>query len=130
MKKFFLFMVVMITMIACSNDDWYANDCINETSVTTRASLNGEYLDIKATSCEDMSQEDWNNINKAIFRMTIKCENGLSYVQESCGRDLNMSETLFNFIKDGFEHANKLTNENGQTKSNKNIVLFFIIYFS
>ena len=112
---------------SCSADgDFWGFDEEYASTKNTRAEKTdmSEYLTLSTSDPFKYTEEDWNIIGKAIMRVTIKYEDGLSHVQETKGTELNMSKELFSFIKQGFEDGNKLIQEkkHGLSKIKKQIV--------
>jgi len=75
-----------------------------------------EYLTLSTYDPSKWTYEDNVIVQKALNRMTIISENGMSFVKDMKASDLNMSEELFNFIKKGFKDGNTLMEE-GKSKN-------------
>ena len=75
-----------------------------------------EYLTLSTYDPSKWTSEDNVIVQKALNRMTIISENGMSFVKDMKASDLNMAEELFNFIKKGFEAGNALMEE-GKSKN-------------
>ena len=70
-----------------------------------------EFLKLPAGNPPNWTYDDHCIIQRALTRMTLIHEGGKTTIKESKGSELNMSEELFNFIKDGFTDSNKLIEE-------------------
>ena len=55
-----------------------------------------------------MSEKDMETIGQAIQRLNITKNNGLYQIKQRSGRQFNMSEDLYEFVTDGFEHTNSI----------------------
>lgn len=75
-----------------------------------------EFLKLSSYDPFKWTQDDHFIMQRALNRMTIRSENGMSSVKDMKSSDLNMSEELFNFIKKGFEAGNALMEE-GKSKN-------------
>ena len=119
--------VIGITIYgSCSADEdfWGFDDEYTSTENTrSEAKDVSEYLTLSTYEPNKWTDKDRVILGKAFLRLTIQNDDGLSYVQETKVGGLNMSEELFNFIKNGFEYGNKLLRENnyGQTNKKKQI---------
>lgn len=102
-------LTLITAMYSCEGDEFWGfeNEYLNE-SINTRANTNSEFLDIHSTSPSGMTKKDWEIIGQALLRMTIINENDLSFVRDADGGKLNMSDRLFDFLKNGFDYGNKL----------------------
>ena len=116
MKKIYFLISAMLVMAACTNEDLFIDESNPTESALTRAALSNEYLDIKTTIFDEMDEEDWDMVAKAISCLTIKTENGLSYIQDSDVDELNMSKRLYNFIENSIILGNELLLEGDTTR--------------
>ena len=78
-----------------------------------------EYLTLSTYDPTKWTYEENVIIQKALNRMTLTSKDGLGFIQETKGGELNMSEELFNLIKKGFEDGNALMKESYQGTNNK-----------
>ena len=69
-----------------------------------------DYLDLATYEMSRMSAKDMETVSKAIRRLDIKNENNLFQIKQTSGAHVNISEDLFNYIKDGFEVTNRIVN--------------------
>ena len=105
---------------SCSADeDFWGFDEEYTSTENTRSEVKdmSEYLTLSTYEPNKWTYEDNMIIQKALNRMTIKSKDGMGFIQETKGSELNMSKELFNFIKNGFEGGNKLMKENNHSKS-------------
>lgn len=116
MKKIYFLISAMLVMAACTSEDLFIDESNSTENALTRAALSNEYLDIKTTVHGEMDEEDWDMVAKAISRLTIKSENGLSYIQESDVEELNMSKKLYEFIENSVVLGNELLLEGDTTR--------------
>lgn len=68
-----------------------------------------EYLDLESYEMSKMSEKDMETIGQAIQRLNITKNNGLYQIKQRSGRQFNMSEDLYEFVTDGFEHTNSIS---------------------
>lgn len=114
MKKLFYFGFVMMVVTACTSDEWFGLDDTNsEYPQTTRASLNEEFLDVEETSIQKFTHKDWETFIKASTRLTVSVQKDGQYlICEKTGKEVNISDKLFNFIKQSYENSNKVIAQN------------------
>lgn len=53
------------------------------------------------------SPAEWETIRKAASRVNISIKDGLFYMEQTSGRQVNMSENLFTIFKEGVDRTNK-----------------------
>jgi|GEM_PF-6162420 len=67
-----------------------------------------DYLDISVYDFSFMSEEDYDILNRAESRLTFFEENGQTFIYENSGKQVNISERLFRFIKSNYTYTNSL----------------------
>ena len=103
--------VAVMAMVACTSDEWFELENQDETidCYGTRADIDYKYLDIKESSIQKFTKEDWDNIIEASARLTINVKkNGLYSILESNGREVNISEKLFSIVKQFYDNSNNI----------------------
>ena len=117
MKKVLFLISTMLVIAACTSEDLFIDESNTTESILTRAALSNEYLDIKTTIFDEMDEEDWSNVNKALMRLSVTHDSkNLTYLQEYHD-SLNLSRKLYDYIKKGIEHGNKLLQESDTVKN-------------
>ena len=67
-----------------------------------------EYIELSSYNLTEMSEQDMQQIGKALQRLEISKKNSRYIIEQSCGAEVNISEKLFEYISKGFEHTNKI----------------------
>lgn len=67
-----------------------------------------EFLDIKTYDMSKMTETDFKTIIKAMERLDVSRKDGLYVVKETSGNQVNISNQLFDFVKQSFSRTNKL----------------------
>lgn len=68
-----------------------------------------DYLELGSYEMLEMSEKDMETIGHAIQRLDVSMKNGLYQIKQSSGRQVNMSERLFEFVTDAYEHTNNIS---------------------
>ena len=119
MKKSLLFIATMFVATVCFSDNISTNDSVSVANTDTIAVQDREYLDIKTTIFDEMDEEDWSNVNKALMRLSVTHDSkNLTYLQEYHD-SLNMSRKLYDYIKKGIEHGNELLRKGAEADPSK-----------
>lgn len=102
-------------ILSCDSDDLFGLDEQQQTAQTsmTRAGIDmSEYLTLKTYDFTKWTHEDWEILMKATCRLTIDMTKGGMYViGEKSGNEVNISEKLYNTIKQGYANSNKLLSQ-------------------
>ena len=69
---------------------------------------NSEYLELSAYELDLMLEKDMSIIGLAIQRLDISSKDGLYCIKQTSGRQVNISDELFNFIKSGYDYTNAI----------------------
>ena len=85
--------VIIIGFCGCKKDD-------------LSSASNSDYLELSTYELTLMSENDMNIIGLAIQRLDISSKDGLYCIKQTSGRQVNISDELFNFIKSGYDHTN------------------------
>jgi hypothetical protein len=67
-----------------------------------------DYLDLDTYDLSKMTVKEMEIIGQALQRINIDKKNGLYEIKQASGKQVNISEELFEYIKKGFEHTNKI----------------------
>jgi hypothetical protein len=131
-KGMYALLVAVAAMIgvtiygSCSADeDFWGFDDEYTSTENTRSEVKdmSGYLKLSTYDPFKWTYEDNVIVQKALNRMTLKHEGTKVIVKDKNGSDLNMSEELYNLIKDGFGDGYEVMQENhsGQSNKKKNI---------
>jgi hypothetical protein len=70
-----------------------------------------EYLSLSTYKLSKMSKKDVKTLFRATGRLNIYTNDGLYHIKQTSGAQVNISEQLYQFIKQGFEYTNKTYKE-------------------
>jgi len=88
--------ICIIGLTSCEQEDMFDN-------------ITSEYLELSTYEVAEMSEQDFQKIFQAIGRMKLSIEKGNTYdIKNKSETQINISRQLFGFIKEGFDHTNKL----------------------
>ncbi|MGV8090433.1 MAG: hypothetical protein AB2L24_01025 [Mangrovibacterium sp.] len=76
-----------------------------------------EYLELDSYEFSNMSEKDMNTIGLALQRLDIDKNTGMYNIKQTSGAQVNISEELFDYIKRGFAHTNKIFKSNSLNSS-------------
>ena len=110
-KLLFCSTLAVMAMVACTSDEWFdfenPEESINYNG--TRADINYEYLDIKESSFAHMTDKDWEVVAKARTRLTVIIQkDGQASIKEKSGKEVNISERVYEFIKTSYKNGNEV----------------------
>ncbi|HOT14820.1 MAG TPA: hypothetical protein PK252_08675 [Bacteroidales bacterium] len=71
-----------------------------------------EYLQLDSYELSSMTEKDMKIMGKALERLNIEYTNGVYFVKQKSGSEVNISDELFTFIKNSFDYSNKLFKPN------------------
>lgn len=77
-----------------------------------------EYLELNTYETSKMSEQDFQKMFEAIKRMDVRQKHGEYHIKQTSATQINISEELFVFIKNGFDYTNKLY-KSGNSNSSK-----------
>jgi hypothetical protein len=104
--------VVVVTVSSCSSDsDFFGLDGLEGTIYLNPLTnyQNEKYLDIEKLYFKDFTDNDWNNYIEAESRLSFKYSNdGQCSIIQTSGEEVNISDKLFECIKNSIENSNLL----------------------
>lgn len=90
-----LFIFSSIGFWGCEQDSFFENTY-------------SEYLDLETFETSKMSENDMKIMGEALQRLDINKVNGLYQIEQTSGKQVNISERLFDYLITGFNYTNKL----------------------
>lgn len=70
-------------------------------------SSNAEHIDLSTYVLSEMTESDFQKLSMAMGRIDVSVKHGLYRIKQKSGYQINVSEQLFSFIKEGFEGTNQ-----------------------
>ena len=125
-KELFLLMFSSVllssTFISCEGNGMYGIEedlypCSEDMECVKTRAVYTEYLDLPTYEPEIMTKRDFKKrrlklVVLAAERMGLSFINNHYVFTASCGNEVNISDSLFNYVKEQFEYSNKILNEN------------------
>lgn len=103
---------------SCSADEdfWGFDEEYISTENTRAEKMDmSEYLTLSTYDFKKWEKEDWDTFIKASIRLTVSVQKDGHYlICEKSGKEVNISEELYNTIKQGYNNSNKLIAQNSK----------------
>lgn len=117
-------MVLSLFAVSCSNDAFFGFEDLDAFDSFAEGDLcydttkqpswqDSTYLDLEERFFVDFTEEDWNIYIEAEERLSFGySQKGQCYILQTSGKDVNISDRLFNQIKANCENTNKIIESN------------------
>lgn len=105
-----------IAAISCSSDEFYGFDSKEDIELNILSVKNYQnYLELsRYDQGSEMSQSDFEILCEAESRLDFSTKKGLIIIAQTSGSEVNISEDLFKYIKNNYDHLNKIRNYSKQ----------------
>lgn len=111
------FSILTFAMTSCSSDDFYGFD---DEIIKSGLYDNQAFLDLSDyNDLSHLSSNDLTILSEAEKRIDIKLKGGLYEIKYRNGAEVNISERLFNYITENYNHLNTIAKSYGKIKRTK-----------
>jgi hypothetical protein len=108
-------LVTMVSFIGIYVLSVFFQGCEQESLFENSSHL--DCLELESYVLNDMSKTDMDNLGQAMLRLDIYIEDGIYHIKQNSGAQVNISEKLYHFIKNSYNHTNKIFKSNSKNFS-------------
>lgn len=106
--------MTVASILSCDSDDFWGFDS-DEGNYSEYS--NQAFLDLSDYSnLSNLSEHDKLILQEAEERMNVQCINGLFGIKYNNGSEINISDRLFNYIANNYNHLNSLLKNNNKVR--------------